>query len=101
MTLGDRLKLYARSRWKTQARLAAALGLKDSQVSDWINDRFPPGTDNLVRLAGVGLNVHWLLTGDGDMDAPRVGDQRPVEDRLQEIVDDLRLARREARRGTA
>lgn len=93
MTLGSRLQMYAKARWETQRALAKAIDVRDSQMSDWIKDRMPPSTDSLDKLARAGLNVHWLLTGEGEMDAPEHGQRRPIEDRLQDIVDELRRTR--------
>lgn len=41
-----------------------------------------PGGDALVSIAGTGVNLHWLLTGDGSMNAAMAPADPPAGLRL-------------------
>lgn len=66
-TVGSRLRIFAKARYRTLTAFAEVIGITVSQVSDWANDRNAPTATALMKFAGAGLNVHWLLTGEGDM----------------------------------
>ncbi len=70
MTLGERLKLFAKERFGTLQAFGVEVGMTSGQLSNYTTGRVQPGTEILERFAGAGLNVHWLLTGRGEMDAP-------------------------------
>ena len=78
-TVGSRLREFAKSRFKTLTAFGEAVGLAPSRVSDYVNDRNSPNPEQLQRFAEVGLNIHWLLTGDGDMDAPKPTGMQPTD----------------------
>lgn len=48
-----------------QSVLAKAVGVSQSQISEWRDGTIPRG-EALLRLpAALGVNGHWLLTGNG------------------------------------
>lgn len=71
MTIGERLEHFAQSRYRTMVEFAKAVGMSKQQVSNYVNAVNGPGAKVLLRFASAGVNIHWLLTGDGDMDAPK------------------------------
>ena len=69
MGLGDRIREFAKARFKTQSKFATEVGMAEQAISNLINGRQLPSTETLQRFAAVGMNVNWLLTGDGPMSA--------------------------------
>ena len=67
MTVGDRIREFAKSRFRTQAAFGVAVGMTESAVSDLVKNRQAPSTGTLQRFADVGMNLNWLLTGSGQM----------------------------------
>lgn len=90
MSLKERLKTALKQEGKklSQAGLARACGIKPPSVSDWINGKTESMEGkNLVRAAGyLGVNPHWLGTGEGTMVAKGY-----APDPLAEFPDRLRV----------
>ena len=52
---------------RTQAQVAAQIGLTDEELSESLRDRRPFSSVELVRLAEVlDVDAHWLITGRPD-----------------------------------
>lgn len=66
-TAGDRLREFAKEVFGSQTALADAIDMGRSRISDYTSGRRVPGGDVLAKLAAAGLNVNWLLTGEGGM----------------------------------
>ena len=65
MTLGERLKLLRGT--ASQKAFAAELGVHENTVSN-AERRNSATQEYLLKLAGArGVNLHWLLTGQGSM----------------------------------
>ena len=47
--------------------LGRALGCTQATVSSWEINRTAPPVDRLVALYHLGLNINWLLVGEGPM----------------------------------
>jgi transcriptional regulator with XRE-family HTH domain len=76
-TVMDRL-LHAMSvRGTSQSELARRIGVKQGTIQKWTQGS-EPGAQLLSRVPGA-LNIsgHWLLTGDGAMEAP--GERQDLE----------------------
>ncbi|MBI3793131.1 MAG: helix-turn-helix domain-containing protein [Nitrospinae bacterium] len=57
-------------------RLAELLGIKPENVNKWTNRGSLPSSEQLENIASkLKINIHWLLTGEGEMTAPKT---RPV-----------------------
>lgn len=74
----------------TQADLARELGLGVATVSEWFTRGRVPNGDVMLRLPRtLGVNGHWLLTGDGPRDLERRRGMDPylrgVQDALTEM----------------
>ncbi len=65
----DRLSLVMKSNNLNQNQLSKLMGVSPVQVSHWLNGRNNPNLESLQNLASVldKLNLHWLLTGEGEM----------------------------------
>lgn len=69
-TFGERLELYAKSRYKTAKALGEALGITSNTLSRYITGKVNPSLEFFEKLAAIGANVDWLVYGRGEMDAP-------------------------------
>lgn len=78
-TIGSRLKAFAKARYKRLGVFAEAAGINPSQLSDYVADKFVPRGDVLTKFAELGLNVNWLLTGEGEMFAASADDDAPAD----------------------
>ncbi|WP_373353129.1 multiprotein-bridging factor 1 family protein [Pseudoroseicyclus sp. CXY001] len=66
-TLGDRIHGAREAAGLGQKELAARLGVKNSTVQRWEEDRAEPRANKLQMLCGVlGVSLSWILTGVGD-----------------------------------
>lgn len=64
----NRLKTIMNERGITQTELAKRTGIRQSSISDWLNDRYEPKQDKVYIIAKA-LNVSpaWLLGYDEDI----------------------------------
>jgi len=74
-TFGERLRVAMYCAQTTQSRLARKLGVAQSSINGWINNRSMPGS-NFIKPMTKALNVSadWLL----DIDQPEPG-KDPVD----------------------
>lgn len=62
--MGRRIRDLRRSKGLTQKQLAALVGVRQSAVSGWESDTFPPSHDNLVKLSGVfEVDLSYIQSG--------------------------------------
>ena len=76
MTINDRLRLIRESLQESQAKFSSRFGLPQTTYANYeLNKRSIP--DELkMNLAAMGINLHWLITGEGEMtlkDGPHSG----------------------------
>ena len=86
----ERLRQVLDDRGMSQADLARELGVGVATVSEWFTRGRVPNGDVMLRLPlALGVNGHWLLTGDGprDLDGTAGGDpyQHGVRDALERM----------------
>lgn len=68
---GDRLRAVAdRLHGGNKSDLARSLGMKPSSFSKYLDGNRRPGAVVLEKLTRLGVNINWLLTGDGAMLGP-------------------------------
>ena len=73
--IADRLKLWRKSVMEmTQEQFAEATGVHLSAIRKYENRHSVPSSESLLAIAGTGVDLHWLLTGKGDMRAPTSSD---------------------------
>lgn len=66
MTVGKRLK-EARKGLYTQEQVAGILGIDDTTISKYENDKSEADNETLAKFSSLyKVNLHWLLTGQGD-----------------------------------
>lgn len=66
-TLGARLEQYRTCLEFSQRGLAKKLGISLGGLQSYESGKSVPGGNVLEALARHGLNVNWLLTGEGEM----------------------------------
>lgn len=67
MKLSDRLKKVRESSGRTQKELATALNVSLTAIQGYEAGRQIPGGNILESLARLGVDINWLLTGEGAM----------------------------------
>ena len=72
--MGSRLVQARKGLGMTQDAFSAHTGLPLSTLKKYEGSHTVPGADALALIAQAGINVHWLLTGCGEMfiDSPAV-----------------------------
>ena len=78
--IADRLKLWRKSVMEmTQEQFAEATGVHLSAIRKYENRHSVPSSESLLAIASSGVDLHWLLTGKGDMRAPTSSDDDRVK----------------------
>lgn len=68
-SIGARLKRARKARSQSQRAFAEAMDMPLPSYRDYEGGKRVPGGEALRRLAGAGIDTHWLLTGE-DLAAP-------------------------------
>ena len=69
--IADRLRLWRKDVLEmTQVRFAKATGVHLSAIRKYEGRHSVPSGETLLAIASTGVDLHWLLTGKGDMRAP-------------------------------
>ena len=93
-----RLRRGLEKREMTQADLARALDVGEATVSEWFTRGRVPQGDVFLRLPGVlGVNGHWLLTGDGPEEL-QDSDGSAYRAGAMAVLDELQAFQKEAER---
>lgn len=74
--MADRIKSWRAALGLTQAEFAQRAGMPKASLIGYEVGQRKPGADALAAIAKTGVNVTWLLTGEGDM--------LPAEKEIQE-----------------
>lgn len=76
---------------KTQGELADLIGLNIGLIKKYENPAIQtmPGASSLIALSKTGLNIHWLLTGNGRITISEKFDQ-PSQDEV-ELTSQLKM----------
>ena len=65
---GERLRAVADALYDgNKSALARALDMKPGSFSKYLRETRKPGASVLVRLMRLGVNLNWLLDGEGPM----------------------------------
>ena len=69
--------------------LARLTGTSPQAAAKWLSGQVMPNNDNLIRIAAnYGIDLVWLMTGDGDMF---------LDELLQEVKDNWRQSNEQGR----
>jgi transcriptional regulator with XRE-family HTH domain len=66
-TIGSRLKAWRHALGLTQAQFAERIGVHIGVLKKYEQGLNIPGGDALAAIAKTGVNMNWLLTGEGEM----------------------------------
>jgi len=66
-TIGSRIKAWRHSLGLTQAQFAERIGVHIGVLKKYEQGLNIPGGDALSAIAKTGVNMNWLLTGEGEM----------------------------------
>lgn len=61
--IGERLRQFAKDKFRTIRALAEALNMSEENLSQYIKGKSAPGAPLLIKLAEKGCDIQWLLTG--------------------------------------
>lgn len=67
MDIPDRIKAWRQSLGLTQDQFAQHSGISKTTLVGYEVGQRKPGSEALAALARTGVNVNWLLTGEGEM----------------------------------
>ncbi len=66
MSVGDRIKIIRGN--LEQKEFAKKIGVHRNVLASWENNRGLPGGNSLLKIyKEFGANIHWLLSGEGEM----------------------------------
>jgi transcriptional regulator with XRE-family HTH domain len=104
-TLGDRLAVLLDDLKKdnvTAQNLAARLGINASYLSKIKQNIHVPSAAFLYHLwQQTGVNLHWLITGEGDRYAPAKALQQKEIEYYQTVIESIRVLLCEAQQKKA
>jgi len=84
ISIGQRLKRIREQLGLSQAQLAKRIGFSQKAVSHWERGERDIPTQALVALKQLGVNIDWLLTGEGE---PLTND--PKKEEILKIMQEL------------
>jgi transcriptional regulator with XRE-family HTH domain len=95
MEIGDRLKMVRKLKGLSLGKLAALTGLSKGNLSSYENNKTNPSVTALVPiLKHLGVNINWLLTGEGEIfNCNNKEDNAEIKKRLAEAEEELRQLR--------
>ncbi len=67
MPLSHRIKEIRKKLNLSQKDLAEKIGVDQARVSRWEKDKSLPSSGSLTEISRLGVNINWLLTGEGQM----------------------------------
>lgn len=74
MQVGDRIKDLRHAMGMTQEQFASRVGLSKATLVGYEVGQRRPGSEALAAIAKTGVNMTWLLTGEGEMFSERAPD---------------------------
>lgn len=87
---GRRLRSFGTTAFGSVKSFAESLGMQPSNLQKYLSGKREPGAIVLARIAELGCNIHWLISGEGEMfannDAGRTL-RLAIEDRLGRVFE--------------
>lgn len=72
MSVGNRIKEFRKIKNMKQGELAELLGIPQSNLARYENDGVNFTAEKLKQFYNLGINVNWLLTGEGEIFLPQM-----------------------------
>ena len=85
MNIGKRLEIFIVTNFNEKQEFAKLIEVSPSMLSQWTTEQRVPSGETLRKIAELGCNINWLLTGKGRM---RLQDNLPDE-KLDLIISKL------------
>jgi len=63
MGIGERIRLFAKRKFKTLKKLAEQMDISPQQLQQYISGKREPGSKILIKLLKLGCDINWLLGG--------------------------------------
>lgn len=99
--LGQRLRAWRQALGLTQAQMAERLGLHIGVLKKYETGQNTPGGEALAAYARTGVNMNWLLTGEGEMFPRKAPEPQPETSQEQAFAGFLPPDHPHARRWAA
>lgn len=64
----DRIRKFGLRKFGSIKEFAEAMGMSQSNLQAYLQNRRKPGTPILKRLSALGCDIDWLLTGEANND---------------------------------
>lgn len=93
-SLADRIKAWRHALGMTQEEFAARAGIPKRTLVGYENAEREPGSQALAAIARTGVNMTWLLTGEGEMLPPADREAQKNQDIAPAGAASLRYGRR-------
>lgn len=90
-SIGYRLRVVSNLKFNTITDFAKYLGMKQASLYDYLNDNSKPGAELLIKISHLGINLEWLLTGEGGMLTEKAA--REYIDKFQEMNQEILILR--------
>ena len=85
--IGERLKIFRTNHLHlNQEEFAKLLGVKQHAISYYEQGKNELSFDALIKLSEKGLNIEWLLTGNGEMLSIKIKNNNPKFPKLRELL---------------
>lgn len=98
MNTGEKLRFFAKNNFPSLKAFSEALGIKQPDLSAYINGEVKPGYKLLIKLLALGCDINWLLSDD---ESPSGEEARNKDDpettALRHKVDELEEENRSLR----
>ncbi len=62
-SIGERIKIFAKTRFVTLTKLAVAMHITPQQLHQYTSGNREPGSKILIKLLNLGCDLNWLLGG--------------------------------------
>jgi len=67
MPFSHRIKQIRKQLNLSQKAFAEKVDVDQGRVSQWEKEKSLPSSSSLIEIARLGVNINWLLTGEGEM----------------------------------
>jgi len=89
MVFSHRIRKIRKRLNLSQKAFAEKVGVDQGRISQWETEKSLPNSNALIKMARLGVNINWLLTGDGEMmmGAPSFPKRKGIfsEEQIKEI----------------
>lgn len=84
-TIGNRIKIWRKYLKLSQQKFADVIGMPLSTLKGYELNTRSPGSEALALFDRSGVNINWLVTGEGDMVENNLAQQKSLPDDLDPL----------------